>query len=168
VVQFDTTLQEFNMREAEADLAEAEQQVIQAQAASEATEQEALYTIVASKAEVEVAALEIRKNPTLERIKARQNEIALEAAQNRAPGGAGLRQQEGTTSAAWRSSRQRRTRLALAETARKNIEMMTLRAKSSGYVNAIEHQPEHFWGCWLTLPGGRYDARRDGRGADST
>ena len=38
VVQFDTTQQEYNLREAEADLAEAEQQVIQAEADGQATE----------------------------------------------------------------------------------------------------------------------------------
>src|SRR5689334_18731245 len=43
VVQFDTTQQEYNLREAEADLAEAEQQVIQAEATSAATEEESRY-----------------------------------------------------------------------------------------------------------------------------
>jgi multidrug efflux pump subunit AcrA (membrane-fusion protein) len=39
VVEFDPTLQEYNLREAEADLAEADQQVIQAQATSDASDE---------------------------------------------------------------------------------------------------------------------------------
>ncbi len=42
VVQFDITTQEYNLREAQADLAEAGQQVIQAQATAESTNEERL------------------------------------------------------------------------------------------------------------------------------
>jgi HlyD family secretion protein len=46
VVEFDTTLQEYNLREAEADLAEAGQMVIQAQATSDAGDEENHYALL--------------------------------------------------------------------------------------------------------------------------
>src|SRR6185436_20246249 len=52
VPQFDTTEQGFRLKEAEADLAEAEQQVAQATAESEAKEEEDRYALVAAKAAV--------------------------------------------------------------------------------------------------------------------
>ena len=51
VAQFDTTEQEFKLKEAEADLAEAEQQVIQAQADSQAKAEEAQYELAQAKAD---------------------------------------------------------------------------------------------------------------------
>src|SRR5262249_4067475 len=79
---FDTTQQEFNLREAEADLAEAEQQVKKAEAEAEATLEESRYQLVATTSEVKQAEFETRKNPVLAAVLARQNEIALEAARN--------------------------------------------------------------------------------------
>ena len=150
VVQFDTTQQEFNLREAEADLAEAEQQVIQAEASSQATEEDAAYQIIAAKADVEWAALELRKNPTLEKIKGRQNEISLEAAQTKERQAeqdyANKKATTGATIAIQQAAKNKAT--VLAETARKNIEMMTLRAKSSGYVNVLQNTNQNmiYWG----------------------
>jgi len=83
VVQFDTTQQEYNLREAEADLAEAEQQVIAAKATDDATAEESAYTLTSTASDVKLAELEVRKNPILPNITARQNLIALEQAQNR-------------------------------------------------------------------------------------
>ena len=82
VVEFDTTAQEYNLREAQADLAEAEQQVIKAQADAQASLEEAHYQTLSTTADVKIAELEVRKNPTLAAVPARQNEIALEAAKN--------------------------------------------------------------------------------------
>src|ERR1022692_5083778 len=65
VVQFDTTQQEYNLREAEADLAEAEQQVILAQANSDAMDEESAYQVLSTDSDVKLADLEIRKNPLL-------------------------------------------------------------------------------------------------------
>src|SRR5262245_51342501 len=83
VAQFDTTQQEFNLREAEADLAEAEQQVKKAEADAEASLEEARYQVLSTASEAKQADLEIRKNPVLAAVTGRQNEIALEAALNR-------------------------------------------------------------------------------------
>ncbi len=137
VVQFDTTQQEYNLKEAEADLAEAQQRVIQTQAENQAADEEAHAAVEAAKTQVKVAELELRRNKFLAALKARDNEIALEASRNR------LKQAEedlanrGTTAAAalaiQRAGENRaRTMAAMAQ---KNIESMTMKAKTSGYVN---------------------------------
>jgi multidrug resistance efflux pump len=71
VVEFDPTQQEYNLREAQADLAEAEQSVIQAQATAEFTEEESRYAAASAAADVKVAELEIRRNALLPAIAAR-------------------------------------------------------------------------------------------------
>ncbi len=136
VVEFDTTAQEFSLREAEADLAEAEQQVIKAEADAEASLEEARYQSIAAAADVKLAELEVRKNPILASIPARQNEIALDVAKNKqlqaerdfknktATAGAGIAIQK----AAVDKSR------VLAEQAQRQIESMVLKAKTAGYV----------------------------------
>jgi hypothetical protein len=82
VVQFDTTEQEYRLKEAEADLAEADQQVIKAEADSLAIDEESHYAMLATQFEVKLAQIENRRNPFLATMTARQNEILLEAAQN--------------------------------------------------------------------------------------
>ncbi|SPE34466.1 Multidrug resistance efflux pump-like protein [Candidatus Sulfopaludibacter sp. SbA3] len=137
VIQFDITTQEYNLREAQADLAEAEQQVIQAQATGDAAEVENNYTLLSAQSDVKLAELEVRRNPLLPAIQARQNDIALLQAQNR------LRQatQDVTDKRATNKAGTAIQQAALnkakvtAETAQKVIDSMTLRAKSSGYVN---------------------------------
>jgi hypothetical protein len=136
VVEFDTTAQEYNLREAQADLAEAEQQVIKAEADAQASLEEAHYQTLSTAADVKIAALEVRKNPTLAAVPARQNEIAEEAAKNKqaqaekdfnnkqTTAGAGVAIQK----AAVDKSR------VLAEQAQRQIDSMTLRAKTAGYV----------------------------------
>jgi HlyD family secretion protein len=136
VVEFDTTAQEYNLREAQADLAEAEQQVIKAQADAQASLEETQYQTLSTAADVKMAELEVRKNPILAAVPARQNEIALEAAKNKklqadkdyankkATAEAGIAIQK----AAVEKSR------VLAEQAQRQIDTMVLKAKTAGYV----------------------------------
>lgn len=136
VVTFDTTEQEFKLREAEADLAEAGQQVIQAKAESEAKQEEARAALLLARTELRVAEVEMRRNELLSRIAARQNELAVEAARDKTrqlerdfqdrvtAAQAGIAMQEAARAKA----------LVAAETARKNIESMTMKAGSDGYV----------------------------------
>ena len=136
VVEFDTTAQEYNLREAQADLAEAEQQVIKAQADAQASLEEAQYQTLSTAGDVKMAELEVRKNPILAAVPARQNEIALEAAKNKklqadkdyankkATAEAGIAIQK----AAVEKSR------VLAEQAQRQIDTMVLKAKTAGYV----------------------------------
>jgi HlyD family secretion protein len=137
VVQFDTTQQEYNRREAEADLAEAQQRVIQTEADNQAADEETRAAVESAKTAVKVAELEIRRNPFLAAMKARDNEIALEALRNR------LKQAEqdltnkkttGNAAMAIQRAGENRAR-TMATMAQKNIESMTLKAKTSGYVS---------------------------------
>src|SRR5258708_26652021 len=82
VAEFDTTEQSFKLKEAEADLAEAEQQVVQAQADSKAKEEESRYLLLQAKADLRQAELEARRNPLIATITARQNDLAVEAARD--------------------------------------------------------------------------------------
>ena len=153
VVQFDTTEQDFKLKEAEADLAEAGQQVVKAEADALATGEESQYAMLAAQSEVQLAELELRRNPTIAAISARQNEILLEAARNR------LRQvtqdlaNKKTTSSAGIAIQQAQENKArvMASLARKNIENMTLKAKTGGYVNTQQNTnlDMMYWGMQL-------------------
>ena len=153
VVQFDTTEQEYKLKEAEADLAEAGQQVVKAEADSRATDEESQFAMFSAQSDVTLAELELRRNPTLARITARQNEILLEAARNR------LRQtiqdlaNKKTTSSAGIAIQQAQENKAkvMADIARKNIENMTLKAKTGGYVNVQQNSNQNvmYWGMQL-------------------
>ena len=77
VVEFDTTDQSYALREAEADLAEAEQKVIQAQAQMQAKEEEDNYLLIKARSDLKQAELEARKNPVVSAIQAKQNDLAV-------------------------------------------------------------------------------------------
>ncbi|HXS95826.1 MAG TPA: efflux RND transporter periplasmic adaptor subunit [Candidatus Limnocylindrales bacterium] len=137
VVQFDTTTQEYNLREAEADLAEADQQVIQAQANADASVEETAYAVKAAESAVTLAKLDVRRNPLLPSIQARQNDIALEQAQNRLKQAQQDVANKSANAQAGTAIQQANLNKAkvTAETAKRNIESMTLKAKTAGYVN---------------------------------
>jgi HlyD family secretion protein len=153
VVQFDTTEQEFKLKEAEADLAEAQQQVVRAEADSLATAEESQYTMLSAQSDVQLAELEIRRNPTLAAIAARQNEILLEAARNRLRQATQDLTNKKTTSSAGiaiQKALENKARV-MADLARKNIENMTLKAKTGGYVNVQQNSNQNmmYWGMQL-------------------
>jgi hypothetical protein len=153
VVQLDTTQQEYNLREAEADLAEAEQQVIKAEADSQASDEETRYQVESTTADVKLAELEIRKNPLVSAIAARQNILALDAARNRQHQAEQDFNNKKATAAAGiaiQQAAQNKAKVAMA-TAQSIIDSMTLKAKTSGYVNI---QPNSnmlmmYWGMQL-------------------
>jgi multidrug efflux pump subunit AcrA (membrane-fusion protein) len=153
VVQFDTTEQEFKLKEAEADLAEAQQQVVKAEADSLATDEESQYAMLSAQADVHLAELELRRNPTIAAIAARQNEILVEAARNRLRQATQDLANKKTTSAAGIAIQKAQENKAkvMADIARKNIENMTLKAKTGGYVNvqANSNQNMIYWGMQL-------------------
>ena len=153
VVQLDTTEQGYRLKEAEADLAEAEAQVAQATAESQAKEEEDRYAVIQAKAEVKLAELEVRRNELLATIVARQNELALEAARDRlAQIEQDLANRKATSQAGILIQEAARNKAKVkADVARKNIEMMTLRAKSAGYVAVQQNTVGNIqWG--MTLP----------------
>jgi len=154
VLELDTTDQSYKLKEAEADLAEAEQQVTKAQADGEAQEEENNYALIKAKADIRQAELDCRKNPMLSAIVAKQNDLALQAAKDKLAqlekdqanyketGQAGIAIQE----AARKKAEQQ------AATARKNIDAMTVKAKREGYV-AVRQNTNINWGYrGMTLP----------------
>ncbi len=154
VVKFDTTEQEYKLKEAEADLAESEQQVIQTQADNQAKEEETRYALLQAKTDVRTAELEARRNPILADIVARENTLALEAAKDH------LRQLEhdaanrqATSAAAVAIQEAARNKAKVkAETARQNIENMVLKAKAGGYVSVMQNTGGNFFMYGMQLP----------------
>jgi HlyD family secretion protein len=154
IVKFDTTEQEYKLKEAEADLAEAEQQVIQTQADNQAKEEETRYSLLQAKSDVRIAELETRRNPILADIVARENTLALEAAKDH------LRQLEhdaanrqATSAAAVAIQEAARNKAKVqAETARQNIENMVLKCKSGGYVSIMANTNTNFYMTGMQFP----------------
>lgn len=154
VVEFDATQQEFNLREAQADLLEAEQNVIQAKATSEATQEETRWQLESAKSDLALAQLEVRRNPLLPTIVARQNDLAVDAAKNRlhqaeqdivnkkANAEAGIAIQDAALNKAKVS----------AQTAQRMIDSMTVKAKSTGYCNIQPNTTGNIqWGMPLPM-----------------
>lgn len=154
VVKFDTTEQEFVLREAEADLAEAEQQVMKAEAESKARSEEMNYQLIQARAEVRLAELETRRNPLMASIVARQNDLALEAARDKLRQIENdIRNRKATTEAGVAIQEAARNKAKVkAETARRNIDAMTLKAKSAGYVAVQQNQNSGFFMWGMQLP----------------
>lgn len=166
VVKLDTTEQDFKLREAEADLAEAEQQVIQAKSESDAKIEEIRYGMLQAEADLKVAELESKRNEILPRLTARQNELAVEAARDRLTklqSDLENRRKTAITGIAIQETGMARAKVR-AETARKNIESMTLLAKTSGYVAVQPNDEGNFrWGMYLP-PYQVGDQARPGKG----
>jgi hypothetical protein len=152
VVRFDTTEQEFKLREAEADLAEAEQKILQATAEAEATEEELNFKLIKAKADLKIAQVEMRRNELLAAIVVRQNELALSAAEEKL---AKIKTDMANSMDTMRSGiaihqAARGKAQVKAETARRNIAAMTLRAKSEGYVALQQNDEGNLrWGMYL-------------------
>ena len=153
VAEFDTTEQEYRLKEAENDLAEAQQQVIKAEADSQATEEESRWAMVNARNEVKLAEIETRRNPLIAAIVAKQNNLALEASRNRERQATQDYTNKKTTSAAGiaiQKAAENKARV-MAQTAKRNIDSMTLKAKTAGYVNVQQNQNQNmmYWGMQL-------------------
>lgn len=154
VVQFDTTEQEYKLREAESDLAEAEQKVIQAQAQMEAKQEEDNYLLIKARSDLKLAQIEARKNPLLSSIAAKQNDLAVASAQaafdqltrdlanRKATSQAGVAIQDALVAKA----------KVQIETAKRNIQNMTLRAPRAGYVNVLANSNTNMAYPGMVLP----------------
>jgi multidrug efflux pump subunit AcrA (membrane-fusion protein) len=153
VTQFDTTQQDFNLREAQADLSEAEQQVIKAQADADATLEEARYQMLSTAADVKQAELEMLKNPVLAAVTARQNEISLDAAKNRQQQAEHDFNNKKTSADAGVDIQKAAVEKAKAaeENAQHTIDSMVLKAKTGGYVNVQQNSNQNrlYWGAQL-------------------
>jgi len=153
VVQFDTTEQDYRLKEAEADFAEAQQQVLRAQADAAATEEESHYSMLAAQHDVKLAQIELRRNQFISAIAARQNDLALEAANNKERQTTQDYANKKTTASAGiaiQRAVENKARV-MADIANKNIENMTLKAKTGGYVNVQQNSNQNmmYWGMQL-------------------
>ena len=164
VVGLDTTDQAYKLKEAEADLAEAEQQVIKARADGEAQQEENNYALLKAKADVRQAELDCRKNRMLSAIVARQNDLALKSAADR------LAQLEKDT-ANYQATNQagiaiqeaaRKKAEVQGATARKNIDAMTIKAHRGGYVAIRQNPNTNFGYRGMLLPPFRVGDRVSG------
>jgi hypothetical protein len=154
VVQFDTTEQQYKLKEAQSDVAEAQQHVLQATAQLQADQEEDRYALLKAQSDLELANLDVRKNPLVSTIVARQNDLALAAAADhlgqlqrnlanrKETNKAGIAMQE-----AGRGKAE-----AQALTARQNIEAMTLHARHAGYVSVKQNTSGNFFFSGMTLP----------------
>jgi len=154
VAVFDTTDQLYKLKEAEADLAEAEQKVIQAQAQMQAKEEEDNYLLIKARSDLKQAELDARKNPVLSAIQAKENDLAVNGARatldqltrdlanRKATSQAGVEIQNAVVAKA----------KVQIETAKKNIEMMTLLAPRDGYVNVQQNTNTNMFFSGMILP----------------
>jgi HlyD family secretion protein len=154
VAEFDTTDENYKLRQAEADLAEAEQQVIQAVNEAKAKEEELDYELLAARGELKEAEIEVTANPIRAALQARQNDIALDGARNKV---AKLERDYSERKAAANASiaiqeAARKKAQVLAETARRNIEMMVLKAPADGYVNIERNTNTNIYYSGMSLP----------------
>lgn len=148
VVQFDTTEQEYALREAQSDIAEADQHIKQANAQFQADAEESRYELAKAKSDLALAELEARKNPILSAIVAKQNDLAVSVARDKL---AQIEQDSANKQATGEAGIQiQQAARAKAEskmlTAKQNIEAMTLRASRSGYVSIKQTQPNIYFG----------------------
>jgi hypothetical protein len=154
VAKFDTTEQDYRLREAEADLAEAEQKVMEAQFESEAKQEEDRLALLKARTELKLAELEARKNPMIAAITARQNELAVEAARNHLEQlERDLADRKATSEAAIAIHRAARGKAQVQSgMAKRNIESMTLKASSDGYVSVQQNTQQNFFFMGMQLP----------------
>lgn len=154
VAQFDVTDESFKLREAEADLAEAEQQVLQAENEAKAKQEELEYEMIVARGDLKQAEIEVTANAVRAALTAKQNDIALQGARERLgklerdyP----QRKAAASASIAIQEAARNKARV-LADTARRNIDMMTLKAPADGYVNVERNTNTNFYFSGMVLP----------------
>jgi hypothetical protein len=154
VVAFDTTDETYKLREAQADLQEAEQQVVQAQNEEAAKIEELNYGLIQARAALRDAELEARRNPLLATITARQNDLAVEGARDtlaKLEHDYPSRKASATASVAIQAAARDKAKMQ-ADTAQRNIDMMSVKAPASGYINVERNTNTNFFMTGMTLP----------------
>jgi hypothetical protein len=154
VAEFDTTEQEYKLKEAEADLAEAEQHLVQARAQRDAQNEEDRYALFKAQTDVKLAELDVRKNPLLPPLTARENTLALDAAKDHLTQlERNLANRKTTNDASIAIQEAGRSKAeSQAKTARENIEAMTLRAHRDGYVSVKQNTGGNILFFGMALP----------------
>ena len=154
VAEFDTTEQEYKLKEAEADLAEAVAHLEQAKAQNDAQDEEDRYALLKAENDVRLAELDVRKNPLLPSLTAKENTLTLEAAKDHLTQlQHNLANRKATNAAAIAIQEAARGKAeSQAKTARENIEAMTLRAKRDGYVSVRQNSGGNMLFFGMVLP----------------
>jgi HlyD family secretion protein len=136
VVKLDTTEQVYKLREAQADAAEAEQHIAQARAQMDAQKEEDSYALLKARSDVRLAELEVRRNPLVAEITAKQNDMALaQAREHLAQLQKNLVNHEATNQAAIATQEAARSKSEVqVATAKQNIDAMSVAAHRAGYV----------------------------------
>jgi len=153
-VEFDPTDQEYRLKEAEADLAEAKLKVEQAQKQAQAQLEEDTYSVSSAEHQVRLAELDVRRNPVLSAIQARQNDLALKAAQdrlNQIRQDIGSRQATNQAAVEVQAAGVGRADVEVAM-AKKNLGALTLRAHGAGYVALKQNTQINFYMEGMSLP----------------
>jgi len=154
IVAFDPTDQEYKLKEAQADLAESKLKVTQAEAQAEADTEEARYALQKAESDVRVALLDVRKNPILPAITARQNDLLLQASRDRAAQlKTDLANRGDTNTAAIAVQKAAVTKAEIqVGTAQKNIDALVVKAAHAGYVAIRPNQSGNFFFGGMSLP----------------
>ena len=154
VAEFDTTEQEYKLKEAEADLAEAEAHLAQAKAQNEAQDEEDRYALLKAENDVRLAELDVRRNPLLPALNAKENTLALEAAKDHLTQlQHNLANRKATSAAAVAIQEAARGKSeSQAKTARQNIDAMTLKAHRDGYVSVHQNASGNMMFFGMVLP----------------
>jgi HlyD family secretion protein len=154
VAEFDTTEQEYKLKEAEADLAEAEAHLAQAKAQNDAQDEEDRYALLKAESDIRLAELDVRRNPLLPALTARENTLALDAAKDHLTQlQHNLANRKATNLAAIGIQEAARGKAeSQAKTARENIEAMTLKAHRDGYVSVRQNVGGNMMFYGMVLP----------------
>jgi HlyD family secretion protein len=154
VAEFDTTEQEYKLKEAEADLAEAEAHLAQAKAQNDAQDEEDRYALLKAESDVKLAELDVRKNPLLPALTARENTLTLDAAKDHLTQlQHNLANRKATNQASIGIQEAARGKAeSQAKTARQNIEAMTLKAHRDGYVSVRQNAGGNMQFYGMVLP----------------
>ncbi len=154
IAEFDTTEQEYKLKEAEADLAEAEAHLAQARAQNDAQDEEDRYALLKAQSDVRLAELDVRKNPLLPALTAKENNLPLDAAKDHLTQlQHNLANRKATNQASISIQEAARGKAeSQAKTARENIEAMTLKAHRDGYVSVRQNSGGNMMFYGMVLP----------------
>jgi HlyD family secretion protein len=154
VARFDTTQQQYTLREAEADLAEAAQQVIKARDDAAAQREDDRYALLKAENDVALARLDVQRNPIVSIIDGRKNDLALAAALahlGQLQHDLASRRASGEAQIALQQAAADKARTA-ADQAKRNIANSVLRSHTAGFVEIQQNTNTNFFFDGMVLP----------------
>lgn len=141
VAEFDPSGQQYDLVQAEADLEEARQQLLKAQADAFVALEKARLDVSTTQADLEISRLDQLENEFLGKIQQRRNQIGFEQATNKYEQAVrDLAHREATKDAGIGGQKAAvQEAQSKADTARRTMASLTLRAPASGYVQLAEN-----------------------------